>query len=85
MLRLEHEFHAIDYRNIKDLRRVSFAARAVYMELFCGECGTTHGVVQVRLAAIEDDSGIDRGTVLAALDELAAAGLIVNDEPNRLV
>ena len=84
MLQLDHEYHPIDHRNLCDLRKVSFAARAVYLELFCGSDRTKHGVVPVRVASLEDDSGIPRDTIVSAVAELHAAGLIVHDQANKL-
>lgn len=81
---LEHEYHPVDYRNVCDLRKVSYAARALYLELFCAAGKTKHGVVDVRPALLEDESGIPASQIPALVVELVTAGLIAHDAKNRL-
>lgn len=81
---LEHQYHPVDYRNVCDLRKVSYAARALYLELFCAAGKTTHGVVDVRLALLEEESGIPGTQIPALLVELVTAGLIAYDAKNRI-
>jgi hypothetical protein len=81
---LEHEYHPIDYRNVCDLRKVSYAARALYLELFCAAGKTKHGVVDVRPALLEEESGIPASQIPALLAELVTACLIAYDAKNRI-
>lgn len=81
---LEHQYHPVDYRNVCDLRKVSYAARALYLELFCAAGKTTHGVVDVRPALLEEESGIPGTQIPALLVELVTAGLIAYDAKNRI-
>jgi len=81
---LEHQYHPVDYRNVCDLRKVSYAARALYLELFCAAGKTTHGVVDVRPALLEEESGIPGSQIPALLVELVTAGLIAYDAKNRI-
>ena len=81
---LEHQYHPVDYRNVCDLRKVSYAARALYLELFCAASKTPHGVVDVRPALLEEESGIPGSQIPALLVELVTAGLIAYDAKNRI-
>ena len=81
---LEHEYHPVDYRNVCDLRKVSYAARALYLELFCAAGKTKHGVVDVRPALLEEESGIPATQIPALLAELVTACLIAYDAKNRI-
>jgi hypothetical protein len=81
---LEHEYHPVDYRNVCDLRKVSYAARALYLELFCAAGKTKHGVVDVRPALLEEESGIPATQIPTLLAELVGACLIAYDAKNRI-
>lgn len=81
---LEHEYHPVDYRNVCDLRKVSYPARALYLELFCAAGKTKHGVVDVRPALLEEESGIPGTQIPAMLAELVGACLIAYDAKNRI-
>lgn len=79
-------YHPIDYADITALRRVSLAARAVFLEAFGAELGSKTGLVEIRpnLIAAESEGVLTRLAVERALDELVAAGLVVWSHPERM-
>lgn len=79
-------YHPIDYADITALRRVSLAARAVFLEAFGAELGSKTGLVEIRpnLIAAESDGMLTRIGVETALSELAAAELVVWSQPERM-
>jgi len=77
-------FHPFDLADIGNLRRVSLPARWVMVELFGGELGEKHGLVQVRPALIASECDMKPADVDKSLTELEAARLIVYDRANRL-
>jgi len=77
-------FHPIDYTDVQALRKFTPSQRWTYIELFSGELGSKHGLVEVRSALIAGELDCERAIIDFDIAALDAGGAIIWDAANRL-